>query len=173
MWSCWSAKARGAGPEVTQNAEAYRYFLIGRAFQNRVSLVDSRRAVEAYEHATTLDPGYAPAWSGLALSMDLLAWDANTLEAGAAFRRRAQSAAERAVTLAPDLPDALLARAQVRQNICDWEGARNDIERAVQLSPGSSDAVRHGARLLGRSGRLGEALVAAKQAVELDPLSAA
>ena len=51
------------------------------------------------------------------------------------------------------------------------DGAQADLERALALNPGDSAIQGMYGRLLARVGRLPEAIVAAKKAIELDPLS--
>jgi serine/threonine-protein kinase len=127
--------------------------------------------VEAYERALALDPAYAPAWAALGIPLCYLAEGASTPAAVDAQRRRALAAAERAVALSPELPDALSTRGILRALIdYDWAGGKADLERAIELEPHDPDSRRRYAVLLQDLGRLPEAIVEARKAVDLDPL---
>jgi TolB-like protein len=163
----------GPRPQSTKNTDAYVQYLLGRQFYARGSADGFRRAADAFEKALALDPGYAPAWAGLAqASFYMAAWGGGT--SLAKLRERALMAAEKAVALAPDLADAYAARGLVRSALnWDWTGGLADLERAVALNP--SDAIT--LRSLVTSallpvGRVPEAIAAARKATELDPLDA-
>lgn len=65
-----------------------------------------------------------------------------------------------------------MARGFLRSvKIGDWEGARADLARALELSPGNSEALDTQGDLFATLGRLPEALANLRKAVELDPLS--
>jgi hypothetical protein len=57
----------------TSNPEVYTQYLLGRQFFNRATLDGYRRAAHAYEKAIALDPGFGPAWAGLAHAVYWLA----------------------------------------------------------------------------------------------------
>jgi TolB-like protein/tetratricopeptide (TPR) repeat protein len=163
-------------PWATAVPEAHNQYLLGRQYMRRDTLKGVREAMQAYQAAVALDPGYAPAWAGLAFATF---WaDGNTgdsagqIEAG---RARARAAAEKAVALAPGLSDAFAARGFLRVTLDrDWAGAQADLEKATSLNPGDPELLwRYGRDLLGPVGRLDEGIAAARRAIELDPLSAA
>ena len=52
----------------TRNPEAYDLYLRGRNFANQRTPPTTARAIEYFQRATTLDPNYALAWSGLAFA---------------------------------------------------------------------------------------------------------
>ena len=58
--------AAAAGTSQTHNVEAYRLYLQGRLFQFRSTPPDIRQAIEFYQKAIALDPGYALAYAGIA-----------------------------------------------------------------------------------------------------------
>lgn len=99
----------------TTNLDAYRLYVEGRALVDRRDLESMRRAQERFERAIELDPGYSLAWVGLADALALLenyaCGDSSYLEAEA---RR----------VSEDLHDR----------------ARQAIERALELDPGSAEA---------------------------------
>jgi serine/threonine-protein kinase len=88
--------------------------------------------------------------------------------------RKAREATERALALDPSLAAAHTDMGRIKQ-LYDWDWAAADAsyQRALALEPGNATAVRGAATLAGTLGRLDEALVLERKAVELDPLSAA
>src|SRR5712692_3379610 len=109
----------------TSNPEAYNQYLLGRQLYARSTTDGFRRAKEAYQKALALDPGFAPAWAGFANAEWWIADSAETVAAIAEGKRQALAAAEKAVALAPDLPDGYLARGSIREgDKWDWSGAR-------------------------------------------------
>ena len=159
-----SGLAGGAPAVVAQ-------YLLGRQHYHRMTGDGFRQAIEAYEKALALDPGYAPAWAGLGIPLFYLASEAETPAAFEAQRRRALDAANKAVALAPDLPDALSTRALMRAVIAhDWEGAEKDFERALALNANDADTLRRYGSLLAQMGRLPDATAQLRRAAQLDPL---
>ena len=152
----------------TPNTEAYNEYLLGRQFYNQRSDEGFRRALIAYRKAIALDPGYAAAYAGLAMSEALLADSTSP----AVSVQQAVADAESAVMRAPDLADSYAARGFVRYyRGWDWSGAEADFMKALALDPSDSTVqVRYGG-LLVALGRLDEAIAATKTATGLDPLS--
>jgi serine/threonine-protein kinase len=136
--------------------------------------LDLERSRTAFEKAIALDPGYAPAWAGLAQATF---WISDRLTKLANIREgydRAVAAADRAVALGPELGEAYAIRGFLRAIVrWDWNGARSDLERALRLNPGDAEIhflyARH---VLQQMGRPAEAVEEAKRATELDPLDA-
>jgi eukaryotic-like serine/threonine-protein kinase len=165
------AKADSVGLHATDNPEVYAQYLVGRHEYHRLTREGYRLAVEAYEKALVLDPRYAPAWAGLGFPLFYLAGDAKTPAEFEARRRRALAAAEKAVELSPDLPDALSTRGALRGLIeYDWEGAKQDLERALALNGNDADTRRRYGTLLAQQGRVAEGMAELRKAVQLDPL---
>jgi eukaryotic-like serine/threonine-protein kinase len=154
-------------PYRSDIAEAYNQYLLGREFGRRGDLPNIERAVNAYRKATTLDPGYAVAYVGLAFAETLMA---NYTQDAAGFER-ARDAVERALRLAPQLADAYRARASLRLETLDFAGARADGEKALTLAPGDSRVQSLYGVGLAAFGRIPEAIAAMNRAVGLDPLN--
>ncbi len=157
----------------TRVPEAYEKFLLGRQrYYTRSSSDGFRSAVAAYEKSIAADPGFAPAWAGLAVALAASADYGDSSGQVANLKRRAIEAADRAVALAPDLPDAYGARGFVRAGILwDWPGVKSDFERSLALNPRQPDTLRrYGTWYLGATGRVSEGVAALLSATEHEPL---
>ena len=152
------------------NAEAYNACLQGRYFYERRSKENVEKAIGYYEQAIKLDPGYAPAWVGLA--------EARSLQAGHGYLpaeegyRKAREAVERALALDANLAEAHAAMGWIKMSYdWDWAGADASYQRALALEPGNATVVWRAAELAANLGRFEEALAQDRRAVELDPLN--
>src|SRR5262249_27553119 len=124
----------------------------------------------AFDRAITLDPGYAPAYAGLAIAGILVADETGTTSARI---EPSLAAADRAITLAPDQADGYAARGYLRfSHMQDWRGAQSDFDKALTREPGNGTLWRRYADLLASMGHLGQAIAADRTATALDPLSA-
>ena len=155
----------------TNNFEAYNLYLKGRYHWNRRSERSLRRGIEYFEEAIALDPGYAPAHSGLADSYSLLG-NYGVLPAKK-VKAKALSAAEKAVDIDPTLAEAHTALAHVRATYCwDWPGARSEYQTAISLNPAYATAHHwYAITYLAPLGLLDAALSQMEKAEELDPVS--
>jgi tetratricopeptide (TPR) repeat protein len=131
-----SSGARRRAPKHKPAQAAYEPYLEGRGWFARQDADSMNKAIECFERATNADPDFALAWAWLSIAREYPA------DAGAARPNEtlpeARDAAERAVTLGADLAEAHAALGIVRlQYDWDWESARHELDRALQLSPGS------------------------------------
>ena len=154
------------------SAEAYNAYLQGRFFYARNNKANLLKAVSYFEQAVKLDPGYAPAWVGLADSQRFLTAESYIPQKEGYLSAR--TAAERALKLDPYLGEAHAAMGSIKMlHDWDWAGADKDFHRALELEPGDARAIRDCAALSKVLGRLDESLALYRQAVQLDPLSSA
>ncbi len=153
----------------SENPEAYNQYLLGRQYSRATNAEGSRSAINAYRRAIELDPGYAAAYAGLSDAEDYLS---DFVDDPSASERQALADAQKAVELAPDQAVGYIARGGMRQTFSwDWAGAQADFEKALALDSGNSAAQLGISSVLSTLGRFPEALVVAKRATELDPLS--
>ena len=163
------APAQAVAPYRSSNTEAYNQYLLGKRFHSRGNVDGWRRAIDAFQKAIALAPGYAAAYASLALSEYVLADSTGD----APGQRQAMNDAERAVTLAPQEADGYASRGVLRMTfLWDWYGAKTDLETALALDPASDKVQGNYATLLERLGRLPEAIAVGRGATEIDPLSA-
>jgi TolB-like protein/Tfp pilus assembly protein PilF len=151
--------------------DAYNLALQGRFFLDRRGREDLERAVEYFRRSRERDPGYAPAWAGLS---EAYAGQANFGHMPVAEGyRRAREAAEKALALDPQLVDAYLALSSIQQGYdWDWEAADASLRKALDLEPGSAQALGRVGSLAQTLGRWNEAIDLADKAIERDPLRA-
>jgi len=150
------------------NPEAYEAYLLGRAYFNRISAGRSwTRAKECFEKAIEKDPGYAPAYAGLA---QLYAWLRGAFPKDPrANRIEAKEWAEKALELDDTLAEAHVALARVAWLEWDWTGAEREYRRAIELSPSYPLARVWYAQYLYTMQRAAEAVVQVERAMQLDP----
>ncbi|HKC46515.1 MAG TPA: protein kinase [Gemmatimonadales bacterium] len=154
----------------TKNLEAYTLFLNGRSLWGQRGL-GLNKALALFGQAVALDPNYAAAHAGFADCCILLA-EYGALPPGAVLPK-ARAAIQRALELAPDLPEAHCASGELSLAFdWNWQRARTDLRRAIELSPRYSTAHYRLALYLSLvAGDYTEGLTHARQAVELDPLA--
>jgi TolB-like protein len=146
---------------------AYDAYLLGRQLDRMNTLDGYRRAAAANLKATELDPLYARAYANLSLAEANAADYTNDLVG----LENARLAAEKALSLQPELVDGYIARFAVRRYLLDFSGARADAERALALSPNKTNSQTVYGTMLATFGRLPEAIAAMNKAIELDPLN--
>lgn len=153
----------------TTSPAAYEAYLKGRYLWGKRTPEGIRKAKEFFEASIRLDPGYAPAYAGLADCFII----PNTGEMRPAESyERAEAFARRALELDETMAEAhaSLAFTMWRRH-WDWEGAEREFRRAVELNPRYATARQWYGLMLGSMGRFEEALKELRQAQESDPLS--
>jgi len=155
----------------SSNIEAYNQYLLGHNFHKQGTKQGWDLAVRAFERAIALDGQFAAPHAELAEVLDILADYADTSMVMAEFKTKALAHANHAIKLAPEAAGGYTARARVRVGALDFSGAAEDVEKAMNLSPGDARNLQRYAQSLMRLGRVDEALAAATKAVELDPLA--
>jgi TolB-like protein len=153
----------------TPNTEAYTEYLIGNQFRALDTSESNAKALIAYQKATTLDPGFAAAYSGLSDTEWRIA-DQSTNDPDA--YARALAVAAKAIELAPGSPEGYWARGQVRNfYYYDWHAAQLDYEKALALDASFIPVHVEYALLLATLGRMPDAIAEIRKVLALDPLS--
>lgn len=153
------------------NFEAYEWYLRGRYHLNRQTREEFHRAIECFEEASVRCPGYAPAFSGMAVAwlyLGLFAMDApfDTMP-------KAQRAAARALEIDDCEGDALSVSACSKAMFeWKWSEAETLFRRSLHTQP-RSDLSAHLFALfvLLPMARIEEALSMLEDAKRIDPLS--
>ncbi len=127
-------------------------------------------SVAYFQKATSMEPGYAPAFAGLANALHS-EWVIGLVPPGQAMPA-ALATAKRAIQIDPNSGEAYTVLGSIETDY-EWnlDAAERDLERGVALSPSSSYAYLHYAIFLDAMNRPEEAVTAMRRALELDPLS--
>ena len=155
----------------TRDLEAYNLYLQGRFHLNKWRPEGARKGIEYFAQAIAKDPGYAPAYTGMAdcyTWLGVFGWS----EARQAMPQ-ARQAANRALQLDETLAAAHVSLGYVKALYdWDWPDAEREFKRALEFSPGDADVhFAYSVTYLTPLGRLDEALVEINRALALDPLS--
>jgi adenylate cyclase len=151
------------------NPAALQEYLVGRQSWNRQTEKGFADALEHFNRAKEIDPGFALAWAGLA---DVYWASSDAQIAPTEARAKAKAAAKRALELDDSLAEAHTALAATLYSVeFQWEEAEREFQRAIQLKPNYALAHWQYGWLLIFVGRAEEALREMQRAVELDPLS--
>src|ERR1700726_4939202 len=169
------AEVQAAEKGGTKNVEAHQYYLQGRFFENRHSEKSAREALAAYQHAVALDPGFALGWAGVA-STHLWLCGFSTQGGQKEFDANlaaAREAMDRALSIEPNLADALLARAWIETNFdFNWNAAAKTVSKALALAPADPNILIAAGNLEVARGNTDRALELYRKAVDLDPVNA-
>ena len=157
------------GPH-TQNARAYQAYLKGRFYWTRRYHGGLTAALDHFKKAIEEDAGYALAYAGLADAYSFIGIYA-VQQPRWAFTQAA-TAAERALALDPNLPEAHTSMALIRlANDWDLASAARAFTRALELDPRQAVTRIYYSWLLVLQGDAASAMVQVRTAQEIDPLS--
>jgi TolB-like protein/Tfp pilus assembly protein PilF len=154
----------------TQSLEAYNAYLRGRQLLPQRNSADLRKAMEFFELAVEIDPGFALAWVGIAESANLSVTH-GTLNPGEKDKI-VEPAIARALEINPQLGEAYTSKGSFHDDLNQWEEAETAYKRAIELSPSYATTYHWYSILVSNyNDRQQEALDLIKKAAELDPLS--
>ncbi|MGA9511159.1 MAG: tetratricopeptide repeat protein [Candidatus Sulfotelmatobacter sp.] len=150
--------------------QAYENYLKGRYYFNQRTEDALHKSIASFQQAVTSDPGYAPAYSGLAEAYAMLGFR------GGLPSKDALSGAKKAALKAIELDDSLAEPHASLAFIAetydwDWPGAEREYQQALELNPSYAQAHNWYAGYLTYTGRFNEGIAEAMRARELDPLS--
>jgi adenylate cyclase len=114
--------------------EAYEYFLKGRQFFHQLAL---KEAKNLFKKAIELDPGYAPAYAGLA---DAHSWLYEWEGGNDADLEAAEKNSQKALFLAPNSSDSHSSRGFVFSLSKRYDEAEQEFKEAIRLNINSYDA---------------------------------
>jgi TolB-like protein/Flp pilus assembly protein TadD len=156
----------------TRDTEAYDLFLKGE-YQERQA--ESTENVEFFDGAETFyrqalarDPSFALAYARLAYSRLNRHWFITRLNP--AQLEEVKSTIERALAIAPDLPDVYLALGVFYYwGHRDYDSALRALDRAIELQPSNFDSRTFRAGVYRRRGEWRRSLAEFERALELNP----
>ena len=153
----------------TENSEAYLAFVEGHDLLTRPDRLrpDTENAEQLFERATRLDPNFAKAFAALAWVED---WMYHTFDPTPARKAKAHAAAEEALRLEPDLPEARLASGFYHY-YCerDYQRALDEFAIARKSLPNSADVYLAIGAIQRRQGKWAESTANMEKAASLSP----
>ena len=150
----------------TQAAGAYDYYLQGRGYlQNydRAENLDS--AVQVFERALAIDPGYALAYAGLGDAY----WKKYRSTKELSWIEKSREACRQADHLDSSLSAAHSCLGTLSAGTGNYQDAAKEFERAVETEPTNDDAFRGLAVAYEHLGKLEKAENTYRRAIELRP----
>jgi len=158
----------------TDNAEAYDAYLRGLAYtlKSDNTAANALGAQKYLRQAVQLDPKFALAWALLSHA-DGLGYLTETLQPTVVLREEARQAAETALTLQPNLGEAVWAKGYYYYScLKDYDTAERYVEQARQLLPNNSRIPESLAYVARRRGQWDQSESYFNEAERLDPRNA-
>src|SRR6266446_40407 len=153
----------------TENPDAYLLFIQAHVYATRPDMFRDTelKAEQLFEQATKLDANFAAAFAGLSMVESWMyhSWDPLPLR-----REKARAAANEALRLQPDLPEAHLALGfSYYYGDRDYERALAEFEIAKRGLPNEAQAYMAIGAIQRRQGKWAESTANLEKAAELDP----
>jgi len=156
----------------TQNADAYLAFVQAHDLMTRPDKfrADTEKAEKLFEKATKLDPDFAGAFAGLAWVED---WMYHSYDPSPDRKEKARTAAESAIHLQPDLPEAHLALGFYHY-YCErnYQAALDEFAIAKKSLPNSADCYLAIGAIERRQGKWAQSTSNLEKAAALNPKDA-
>ena len=151
------------------NPAAYEAYLKGRYYAYKLSNDGIRKGEDYFREAIRIDPGYAPAYTGIAyVWFARSGWTASPHDANPKIK----AAAETAIRLDPALAEAHADLGIVHfWYDWDWAAAEREFRRAIALNPNNQAAHEFYGESLAWAGKAEQGIAEGKRALSLDPVS--
>jgi serine/threonine protein kinase/Tfp pilus assembly protein PilF len=137
----------------TDNLQAYDLYLRGKSFARRVTRQDTEFALQMFESAVSMDPGFALAHAAVANACAQYFYRS---ERDPGWIERARAASERASALGSDAPEIQVAEAWILYAESDLDEATRRVRRAIERKPDCEGAYYLLGRVLFASGKYQE-----------------
>ncbi|MBI5838442.1 MAG: protein kinase [Candidatus Eisenbacteria bacterium] len=148
----------------TENLQAYDLFLRGKSYARRMTRQDLEFALQMFENAVALDPGFALAYAAIA---NACAHRHFNYGRDADWMQRAVAAAEKAVAMGPDIPEVQVGQAWVLYASGQHDEAVRIVRKAIAHKPDCEGAYYLLGRALFAAGRYQEVADIADIALEV------
>jgi TolB-like protein/Flp pilus assembly protein TadD len=158
----------------TDNPEAYDAYLRGLAYNLKTQTFANAFGAQKYlREAVRLDPKFALSWALLSY-VEAVGYRTTFLQPTVALREEARQAAETALTLQPNLGEALHAKGYYHYScLRDYDAAVRYFEQARQFLPNSSQIPESLAYVARRRGQWDRSEQYFNEAERLDPRNVA
>ncbi len=154
----------------TSNAQARELYTQGRQYWSRRSADAIQQSIQLFRQAIALDPNYAAAYAGLADAYILAGSYGNSFLAPKTAMPKAKEAAEKALALDDNSPEAHTSLAYIKLTYdWDWNGAETEFRRALELDPKYIHAHHWYSHELMAQGRVQESHRQSEEALDLAP----
>jgi adenylate cyclase len=153
----------------TNNLEAYIKYLQAREYFKKFSKEETVLAKQKYQESIALEPGYAPAYAGLAGTYVQEAWLGWSKTPEQSITKAMQYA-QKCVDLDESFSYAHATLGLIHLVLRQWDKAIEEMEIAVSLNPNDADSVVGLAIAYRSVGRVKEALLMLEKAVSLNPM---
>ena len=150
------------------NLQAYDYYLLGIEAKHKETKEDNIRAQELFRKALELDPKFARAYTGLALTYGYEIWLSYT-ESRARSLRDWLAAVQKAVALDPYDGEAHMVLGYAYRMLNDHERATYELDRGLELQPNSPDLLMLYVENLPMLGNPQKGVELAERAIRLNP----
>jgi TolB-like protein/Tfp pilus assembly protein PilF len=156
--------------KLTDNVEAYESYLRGLAYETKPTTLATLVGAQKYfREAVRLDPMFALSWALLSY-VDAVGYNTLLLQPTVAIREEARQAAETALTLQPNLGEAIWAKGFYHYAcLKDYDTAERYIKQAHQLLPNNSQIAESLAYVARRQGQWDKSESYFNEAERLDP----
>jgi serine/threonine protein kinase/tetratricopeptide (TPR) repeat protein len=166
----WTELARPPPRRPTMNTDAYDYYLRGNEYYDRETMADVQLSIQLYRRALTFDSAFALAWARLARAEAFVYWFAG--DRSTAQLARVEESARKALSLAPDLPEAHIAMGYYHYwGHRDYSAALGEFASAAKSEPNNAEVADVVGLVLRRRGEWDEAVANFRRAAALDPRS--
>jgi tetratricopeptide (TPR) repeat protein len=150
----------------TQNLEAYDLYLQGESrIRVKATPEDYQVGLKLFERAAQLDPGFPLAYAGIA-DASLRIYRATKDKAAI---QRAQSAAEEAERLNPNLPEVHASLGSIYGAVGRIPEAISELKKALALAPNSDDVLTRLGRAYEAAKQRDQAIAAYQEAIRVNP----
>jgi adenylate cyclase len=136
----------------TTNPEAYKLYLMARQYSLMANARHREIIIRLCQRAVEVDPNYARAWALLAISQ------ANLIILGAVAGDSGWEAAQKALSLEPDLAEAHAARGRILADEGRFDEAAAEHQTALRLDPESYEVNSAAARFFIARRQFGDAI---------------
>jgi non-specific serine/threonine protein kinase len=148
------------GQKPTENTQAYDFYLRGRSYARREN---TDYALQMFEQAIHLDANFALAYAGIAHLCGLIY---EVREQNPVWIERGLAACDRAMALAPDLPEVMVARSRLFYAQKKYDESALMAQRAIERKRDCDGSWNILGRALLSNGKYAEGAKLAEAAIE-------